>query len=215
MRRASTVEDAAATLYGAHPSMAAANTLALITEISARFDAGSVRRFASHPFGVEDAVRFDLTGPDLRLPPQVVVALRLGLARTGHQREQVRGVVQRHRVVRRHPVEHQGRGRASASVCGLAGSALPPPRSSTRQTSFGTQLSQAGPGHGNRRGGRCRFRPEGLVFTAMAPVASLDPEGRSPNRVTAPLLSSLSTKLPLNCRGRGENTSEREISEEL
>lgn len=177
MRRASTVEDAAATLTARIQAMAAANTL-LITEDFGSVSMQDLVRRSLAPFGVEDAVRFDLTGPDLRLPPQVVVAYALALHELATNASKYGALSNATGVV---DIQWSIKGEAGHPLLYVVWRERGgPPVSPPRQTSFGTQLLKRV--LATEIGGRVDvdFRPEGLVFTAMAPVASLDPEGRSP-----------------------------------
>ena len=78
LRNASSLDDAGQVLSSRIMAMAAANDL-LINE---HWESASIRTLigrALAPFGVEDANRFLLSGPDLRLPPQITIALGLCL----------------------------------------------------------------------------------------------------------------------------------------
>ncbi len=177
MRRASSVEDAAATLTARIQAMAAANTL-LITEDFGSVSMQDLVKRSLAPFGVEDAARFDLTGPELRLPPQVVVAYALALHELATNASKYGALSNATGVVE-----------IQWSITGEAGHPLlhvvwrergGPPVSPPRQTSFGTQLLKRVLATEIGGGVDVDFRPEGLVFTAIAPVASPDPEVRSP-----------------------------------
>lgn len=78
MRRANSLQDAAATLTARIQAMSAANTLLITEDFGSVSMQGLIMRSLA-PFGVEDGDRFQLSGPDLRLPPQVVVAYALAL----------------------------------------------------------------------------------------------------------------------------------------
>lgn len=78
MRRATSIEDAGATLEARIQAMSAANDL-LITE---QFESASIRHLLTRtlaPFGIEDDRRFKLNGPDMRLPPRLIVGFALAL----------------------------------------------------------------------------------------------------------------------------------------
>jgi len=78
IRSAATLEDAGLTISQRIQAMAAANDL-LITE---DFNRAGIRDLITKtlaPFGIDDSTRFRLSGPDLYLPPQVVVAFALAL----------------------------------------------------------------------------------------------------------------------------------------
>lgn len=78
LRNAGSLEDAGEVLSARIMAMAAANDL-LINE---HWESASIRTLVARalaPFGVEDANRFLLSGPDLRLPPQITIALGLCL----------------------------------------------------------------------------------------------------------------------------------------
>ena len=175
MRRANSLPDAAATLTARIQAMAAANTL-LISE-----DFGSVSMHelvmrSLAPFGVEDADRFRLSGPDLRLPPQLVTAYALALhelatnaSKYGALSAAV-GVVEvdwRIEGGQDHPRLHM-----------LWRETGGPPVTPPRRTSFGTQLIQRV--LATEIGGRVDldFRSEGVVFTAVAPLADAETDVR-------------------------------------
>ena len=78
IRRAASLDDAGATLEARIQAMATANDL-LITE---QFESASIRDLLARtlaPFGIEDESRFRLTGPDMRLPPRLIVGFALAL----------------------------------------------------------------------------------------------------------------------------------------
>ncbi len=169
MRRASSTEEAAATLMARIQAMAAANTL-LITEDFGSVSMEDLVRRSLAPFGVEDADRFHLSGPNLRLPSQVVVAYALALHELATNASKYGALSNATGVVEvtwsvedeaGHPMLHmlwQERGG--------------PPVTPPRQTSFGTQLIQRV--LATEIGGRVDvdYRVEGVVFTAVAPLES-------------------------------------------
>lgn len=169
MRRASSMENAAATLTARIQAMAAANTL-LITEDFGSVSMEDLVRRSLAPFGVEDTDRFRLSGPNLRLSPQVVVAYALALHELATNATKYGALSSATGVVnvawsvegetappllRMHWQEHGG-----------------PPVVPPRRTSFGTQLIRRV--LGTEIGGRVEvdYRTEGVVFTAVAPLAS-------------------------------------------
>ncbi len=173
MRRANSLQDAAATLTARIQAMSAANTL-LITE---EFDSVSMHDLVMRsltPFGVEDADRFHLSGPDLRLPPQVVVAYALALHELATNAAKYGALSNATGVVEvtwsitgetAHPLLHMlWRERGGPPV-------VPP-----RRTSFGTQLIKRV--LASEIGGQVdvNFRHEGIVFTAVVPLANDDPD---------------------------------------
>ncbi|WP_308458064.1 PAS domain-containing protein [Sphingomonas sp. NBWT7] len=78
MRRATSIEDASATLEARIHAMSAANDLL----VRGSFERAAIRdllRQTLSPFGVEDGQRFMLTGPDAPLSPRLVTGLALAL----------------------------------------------------------------------------------------------------------------------------------------
>lgn len=78
IRRSTSLKDAGATIAARIQAMAAANDLL----ISEDFGDASMRELIERtlaPFGVEDQLRFKLSGPEVKLPSQAVVACALSL----------------------------------------------------------------------------------------------------------------------------------------
>lgn len=171
MRCANSLPAAAETLTARIQAMAAANTL-LISE-----DFGSVSMHdlvvrSLAPFGVEDANRFHLSGPDLRLPPQLVTAYALALHELATNASKygalsaATGVVEvtwRIAGEQDHPLLY--------TIWRESGG---PPVVPPRRTSFGTQLIKRV--LAAEIGGRVDldFEPEGVVFTAVAPLSDAE-----------------------------------------
>ncbi|MCJ2023437.1 PAS domain-containing protein [Methylobacterium sp. J-067] len=180
MRRASSIEDAAATLTARIQAMAAANTL-LITEDFGSVSMRDLVKRSLAPFGVEDAERFRLSGPDLRLPPQVVVAYALALHELATNATKYGALSNAAGVVE-----------VAWSLTGQADHPLlhmiwrehgGPPVKAPRQTNFGTQLIKRV--LATEIGGRVDvdYRVDGVVFTAVAPLANaIDGNRHSPSK---------------------------------
>lgn len=128
------------------------------------------------PFGVEDGDRFSLSGPDLRLPPQLVVAYALALHELATNASKygalsaATGVVEvawRIEGEPDHPLLHM-----------LWRETGGPPVVPPTRTSFGTQLIKRV--LAAEIGGRVDldFRSEGVVFTAVAPLADAETDVR-------------------------------------
>jgi PAS domain S-box-containing protein len=171
MRRASSLDDAAATLTARIQAMAAANTLLISEDFGSVLMQDLVRRSLA-PFGVEDTQRFRLSGPDLRLPPQVVVAYALALHELATNAAKYGALSNADGVVD-----------VVWSIKGEPGNPLlhmlwqergGPPVTPPRQTSFGTQLIKRV--LATEIGGRVDvdYRDEGIVFIAVAPLAADD-----------------------------------------
>jgi PAS domain S-box-containing protein len=177
MRRASSVEDAAATLTARIQAMAAANTL-LITEDFGSVSMEDLIRRSLAPFGVEDTDRFRLSGPNLRLPPQVVVAYALALHELATNASKYGALSNATGVVE--VVWNVEGGTAPPLLHMLWREQGGPPVTPPRQTSFGTQLIKRV--LATEIGGRVDvdYRAEGVVFTAVAPLAGDDPEALVP-----------------------------------
>jgi two-component sensor histidine kinase len=177
MRRASSVEDASATLTARIQAMAAANTL-LITEDFGSVSMEDLIRRSLAPFGVEDTDRFRLSGPNLRLPPQVVVAYALALHELATNASKYGALSNATGVVE--VVWSVEGGTAPPLLHMLWREQGGPPVTPPRQTSFGTQLIKRV--LATEIGGRVDvdYRAEGVVFTAVAPLAGDDPEALVP-----------------------------------
>lgn len=176
MRRANSLQDAAATLTARIQAMSAANTLLITEDFGSVSMQGLIMRSLA-PFGVEDGDRFQLSGPDLRLPPQVVVAYALALHELATNSTKYGALSVAAGVVdvawsvqggKEPPLLHirwQERGG--------------PPVVAPRQTSFGTQLIKRV--LATEIGGRVDidYLAEGVVFTAVAPLANADRDDRA------------------------------------
>jgi PAS domain S-box-containing protein len=175
MRRAASLQDAAATLTTRIQAMAATNTLLISEEFGSVSMHDLVMRSLA-PFGVEDGDRFRLSGPDLRLPPQIVVAYALALHELATNASKygalsaATGVVEvawRIEGEPDHPLLHM-----------LWRETGGPPVVPPTRTSFGTQLIKRV--LAAEIGGRVDldFRSEGVVFTAVAPLADAETDVR-------------------------------------
>ena len=76
IRRASSLDDAATTIYSRIQAMSAANDL-LISEQFAGASILELLERALAPFGIEDGERFTFSGPDIQLPSYLVPSLAL------------------------------------------------------------------------------------------------------------------------------------------
>ncbi|WP_281409741.1 sensor histidine kinase [Methylobacterium sp. MA0201] len=175
MRRADSLQDAGVTLTARIQAMAAANTLLVSEEFGSVSMHDLVMRSLT-PFGVEDADRFRLSGPDLRLPPQLVVAYALALHELATNASKYGALSAATGIVE---VAWKIVGEPDRPLLHMiwretGGPPVVPPN----RTSFGTQLI--------RRvlaaeiGGRVDldFRSEGVVFTAVAPLADAETDAR-------------------------------------
>jgi two-component sensor histidine kinase len=120
------------------------------------------------PFGVDDAGRFRLSGPDLRLPPDLVVAYALALHELATNASKYGALSNGAGVVE---ITWCLKGEAEHSLLHMlwrerGGPPVVPPR----QTSFGTQFIKRV--LATEIGGRVNvdYHPEGVVFTAVAPL---------------------------------------------
>jgi two-component sensor histidine kinase len=123
-----------------------------------------VRRTLS-PFGIDDDQRFELSGPDVRLPPQVIIAYALALHELATNASKygalsnpsgkvtINWTIEEGQLLKLIWKEHDG-----------------PQVISPTTTSFGTQLIQRV--LATELGGRANveYRPTGIVFTAIAPL---------------------------------------------
>ncbi len=78
IRRATSLDEAGATLAARIQAMSAANDLLISEDFGDASIADLVRRTLA-PFGIEDTQRFRIHGPDLRLEPQQILAYALAL----------------------------------------------------------------------------------------------------------------------------------------
>jgi PAS domain S-box-containing protein len=164
LRRSSTIEEAGQTISARIYAMAAANDL-LITE---NFGSAGMRDLILRtlaPFGVDDGQRFRLAGPDVRLPPQVVIAYALALHELATNASKYGALSNADGQVTMDWTVEEG------NLLKLvweesAGPEVVPPE----KTSFGTQLIQRV--LATELGGKATidYRPGGVVFTAIAPL---------------------------------------------
>jgi PAS domain S-box-containing protein len=167
MRHATSVEEAAITLGARIQAMAAANDL-LVNE---HFESASIfdlfdRTLA--PFGVEDGCRFSFKGPDLRLPPRLVVSFALALHELATNATKygalsnAAGMVQISWMVVTDP---------DASRLHLVWTEKHGPRvERPTKTSFGTLLLQRVLEREIGGTAEISFLPEGVSFKAIAPL---------------------------------------------
>jgi PAS domain S-box-containing protein len=167
MRRATSVEDASATLGARIQAMAAANDLL----ISEQFESTSLRALVERtltPFGVDDEDRFRITGEDLRLPPRLVVAFALALHELATNAAKygalsnAAGVVHIAWKVVDGPHPH----RLHLTWIESGGPLVEPPV----RTSFGTHLIQRVLAHDTGGTAKVSYLPEGVFFEAVAPL---------------------------------------------
>lgn len=177
MRRANSMEDASATLTARIQAMSAANNLLMAENFGSASMRDIVHRSLA-PFGIEDGERFHLSGPELRLPPQLVVAYALALHELATNSTKYGalsvpgGLVEMEWSVageEAQPLLHmRWREQGGPSVV------------APRQTSFGTQLIKRV--LATEVGGRAEieYHSEGIVFTAVAPLGDKRRSGAPP-----------------------------------
>lgn len=164
LRRSSSLEEAGKLVSERIFAMAAANDL-LITE---NFGSAGMRDLILRtlaPFGVNDDTRFHLSGPDVRLPPQVILAYSLALHELATNASKYGALSNASgHVTINWTVEDI---RSLKLVWEESGG---PPVVPPTTTSFGTQLLQRV--LATELGGtvHAEYRPSGVVFTAIAPL---------------------------------------------
>jgi PAS domain S-box-containing protein len=167
MRRATSVEDASTTLEARIQAMSAANDL-LINE---RFESASIRALLDRtlaPFGIEDGQRFRLDGPDIHLPPRLVVAFALAIHELATNASKYGALSNADGVVDLHWKVTDGHHPRQLHLSWVesGGPRVEPPS----RTSFGTQLIQRVLARDINGTVEILYPPEGVVFTAVAPL---------------------------------------------
>lgn len=166
LRRSASMEEANTTISDRIFALAAANDL-LITE---NFGSAGMRDLIVRtlsPFGVEDHDRFILSGPDVRLPPQVIIAYSLALHELATNASKYGALSNTEgKVLITWTVEEAGLLKLKWEE--RDGPVVVPPKS----TSFGTQLIQRV--LSSELGGKASvdYRPTGVLFTAVAPLGA-------------------------------------------
>ncbi|UHC18104.1 PAS domain-containing protein [Methylobacterium currus] len=175
MRHATSLQDAAATLTARIQAMSAANALLVAEDFGSASMRDLIMRSLA-PFGVEDADRFHLSGPDLHLPPQVVVAYALALHELATNSTKYGALSVATGVV---TVDWSIKGEEEHPLLHLLWRERGgPPVVAPRQTGFGTQLIKRV--LATEIGGRADidYRSDGVDFTAVAPLAKANPDVR-------------------------------------
>jgi len=175
MRRATSLQDASATLTARIQAMSAASTLLVAEDVGSASMRDLIERSLA-PFGVEEAGRFRLSGPELRLPSQVVVAYALALHELATNSAKYGALSAAAGVVE---VDWSVAGGTEPPLLHLCWRERGgPPVVAPRRTGFGTQLIERV--LAAEIGGRAEidYRSEGIVFTAVAPLAKDDAEAR-------------------------------------
>jgi len=164
LRRSSSLEEAGKLVSERIFAMSTANDLLITENFGSAGMLDLVRRTLS-PFGIDDDQRFALSGPDVRLPPQVIIAYALALHELATNASKygalsnssgkvtINWTIEDGQLLKLIWEEHDG-----------------PQVISPTKTSFGTQLIQRV--LATELGGRAHveYRPTGIVFTAIAPL---------------------------------------------
>ena len=164
IRTSTSLKEAGTTLAERIHAMAAANEL-LITEDFNRAGIRDLIFKTLAPFGVEDKDRFRLAGPDVHLPPQVVVAYALALHELATNAAKYGALNSPEGAV---TIEWEVQNQSLLHLVWKETGG--PPVEAPKKTSFGTKLIQRV--LATELGGRADidYRPDGLVFTAVAPL---------------------------------------------
>jgi PAS domain S-box-containing protein len=167
LRRASSLEDAGATLEARIQAMASANDL-LINE---QFDSASMRSLLDRtlaPFGIEDERRFKLDGPDIKLSPRLVVGLALALHELATNATKYGALSNEAGVVRIEWKVEDGwhPHRLHLTWIEAGGPAVETPS----RAGFGTQLIQRVLAHETGGTAKLSYEPAGVRFTVVAPL---------------------------------------------
>jgi PAS domain S-box-containing protein len=166
LRKATSLDEAGATLEARIQAMAAANDL-LVNE---RWESASIYDLLNRtlaPFGISDGQHFQLAGPDIRLPPGIAVALALSLHELATNASKYGALSQAGGVVRlAWKVVDGWRPDLHFSWTETGGPAVIPPS----RTGFGSKLIERV--LAREIGGKARidYRTEGVVFTVIAPL---------------------------------------------
>ena len=173
LRKATSLEEAGATLEARIHAMAAANDL-LVNE---RWQSASMRKLLQRtlaPFGINDGTHFELDGPDLKLPPSVAVALALGLHEMATNAAKYGALSQEGGVVRLswEVVNGLRPHRLQFTWIEIGG----PPVTAPTRTGFGTKLIERV--IASEIGGKAEidYQPNGVIFKVAAPLPESDDE---------------------------------------
>lgn len=167
IRNASSLETAGETLSARIMSMAAANDL-LVNE---RWESASITDLLARalaPFGVEDADRFYLSGPDVRLQPRIAIALALALHELATNASKYGALSLADGCVRIDWQVVPGARPASLRITWTeeGGPFVTPPD----RIGFGSRLIERVLAREIGGTATLDYRPEGVVFTAVAPL---------------------------------------------
>lgn len=167
LRKAVSLEEAGETLEARIQAMAAANDL-LVNE---RFESASIRDLLGRtlaPFGISDGQHFRLSGPEVRLPPKIAVALALGLHELATNAAKYGALSQAGGTVELtwEIVDGWRPHRLHISWVESGGPAVAPPSG----TGFGTRLIERVMAREIDGSAKIDYRPDGVVFTAIAPL---------------------------------------------
>ena len=173
LRKATSLEEAGATLEARIQAMAAANDLL----VNDRWESASLRKLLQRtlaPFGIDDGTHFELDGPDLKLPPAVAVALALGLHEMATNAAKYGALSQEGGVVRLswEIVNGSRPYRLHFTWTEVGG----PPVTIPTRTGFGTKLIQRV--LASEIGGKAEidYQPNGVIFKVIAPLPETNDE---------------------------------------
>jgi len=167
LRKATSLEEAGATLEARIHAMAAANDL-LVNE---RWESASMRTLLQRtlaPFGIDDGTHFELDGPDLKLPPGVAVALALGLHEMATNAAKYGALSQEGGVVclSWEIVNGSRPHRLHFTWTEVGG----PPVTAPTRTGFGTKLIQRVLAREIGGEAEIDYQPNGVIFKVAAPL---------------------------------------------
>jgi PAS domain S-box-containing protein len=171
LRRADTLEDAADTLEARIQAMARVNDLL----IQQQFEGASMRDLLARtlaPFGIEEAERFRLDGPEVHLPPRLVVAYALAIHELATNATKYGALTaEAGRIDLRWTVAREGSHRRLDLVWEESGG---PAVAAPDRTGFGTQLIQrvlaketGGSADIDYAAAGVRFRSSAILFDAV------------------------------------------------
>ena len=177
MRRATSIEEAGATLEARIQAMASANDL-LIHE---QFESASMHDLLARtlaPFGIEDEGRFERDGPDTRLPPRLVTSFALALHELATNATKYGALSTAGGKVR---IDWRVTGAAHPRQLRLTwvetgGPPVDPPL----RTGFGTQLIQRVLARETGGTAELSYEPAGVRFTAITPLPDPGEDGAGP-----------------------------------
>lgn len=176
LRKANSLDEAGATLEARIQAMAVANDL-LVNE---RWESAAIRDLLDRtlaPFGITDGEHFKIAGPDIRLPPKIAVALALSLHELATNASKYGALSQAGGLVHLvwEIVGDTDTHRLKFSWRETGGPVVTRPE----RTGFGSKLIERVLAREIGGEAEIDYRPDGVVFTAIAPLPETTDESFS------------------------------------